>query len=150
LASTAPTPDVEIDLRQLVLFRLGDDLHALDLHDIREIIPLRRATRLPGAPDFVAGLINVRGTIVTVVDLALRLCGRSVAADGSVVLVEHGGKLVGVAVDEVLEVQRFRPDEIEPPGPEHGASGAVTGLGHSGGSIVLLLDVHAIIQHVLL
>jgi purine-binding chemotaxis protein CheW len=147
LDSTVPTPDV--DARQLVLFRLADGIHAIDLPDIREIIPLRRATRLPGAPSWVAGLVNVRGTVVTVLDLSQRLGGPPVGADASVVLVEHAGKLVGVAVDEVLEVWRADPAAIEPPGPEH-AAGVVTGLGHSGGSIVIVLDIHAIIQHVLL
>ncbi|HEU4565288.1 MAG TPA: chemotaxis protein CheW [Gemmatimonadaceae bacterium] len=148
MTSIAPIPDVE--LRQLVLFRLADGLHAIDLHHVREIIPLRRTTRLPGAPSYIAGLINVRGTIVTVLDLGARLGGRPVAGDASVVLVEERGKLVGVAVDEVLEVLRLAPADIEAPGAEHAATGVVSGLGHSGESIVILLDIHAIIQHVLL
>ena len=73
-----------------------------------------------------------------------------VGADASVVLVEYRGKLVGVAVDEVTEVLRLRPDEIDPPGPEHGASGVITGVGHSGDSIVIILDIHSIIQQVML
>ena len=85
--------------------------------------------------------MNVRGTIVTVIDLSRRLGGPGVGADASVVLVEYGGKLVGIAVDEVTEVLRLRPDEIDPPGPEHGAPGVITGVGHSGDTIVIILDM---------
>ncbi|HEU4641819.1 MAG TPA: chemotaxis protein CheW, partial [Gemmatimonadaceae bacterium] len=71
---------------------------------MREIIPFRRATRLPGAPPYVAGLMNVRGIIVTVLDIGVRL--DATAPDrttGSVMLIEHGTKVVGAAVDEVLD-----------------------------------------------
>ncbi|MDQ3698680.1 MAG: chemotaxis protein CheW [Gemmatimonadota bacterium] len=150
MASIALIPDSDAGTRQLILFRLGEELHAIDLHDVREIIPLRRTTRLPGAPDYVAGLVNVRGTVITVIDLAVRLGGTPAAAGASVMLVEHGAQVVGVAVDEVMEVQRFGPAQIEPPGPEHAAAGVASGLGHSGDSIVIVLDIHAIIRHVLL
>jgi purine-binding chemotaxis protein CheW len=139
-------------MRTLVLCRLGEGTFGIDLLSIREIIPIRGSTRLPKAPDFVAGLMNVRGTIVTVMDLSRRLGGAGVAEDASVVLVEHGSKLVGVAVDEVTEVLRIHPDEIEPPGGgEQGQVplGAVTGVGHSGQSIVIILDIHSIIQQVM-
>jgi purine-binding chemotaxis protein CheW len=137
-------------VRPLVLCRLGARTYAVDLLSIREIIPIRGATRLPKSPPFVSGLMNVRGTIVTVLDLSRRLGGPGAASDASVVLVEHRGKLVGVAVDEVTEVLRLRPDEIDPPGPEHGTPGVVTGVGHSGESIVIILDIHSIIQQVML
>lgn len=149
LASTAPTT-TDVETRSLVLCRLNGATYAIDLPCIREIIPARGATRLPRSPGFVSGLMNVRGTIVTVLDLSRRLGGPGVAGDWSVILVEHGPKLIGVAVDEVTEVLRLRPDAIDPPGPEHGAPGVVTGVGHSGDSIVIILDIHAIIQQVML
>ena len=133
-----------------MLCRLGGRTYGVDLLTIREIIPVRGATRLPQSPAFVAGLMNVRGTIVTVIDLSRRLGGPGTAADGSVVLVEHRGKLVGVAVDEVTEVLRLRPEEIDPPGPEHAGAGVITGVGHSAESIVIILDIHSIIQQVML
>ena len=56
-----------------LLFRVGGRLYGCDISDAQEIIPLRPMTRLPGAPAFVRGLINMRGTIVTVLDLRARL-----------------------------------------------------------------------------
>lgn len=152
MTSIAPTPTLTTDdpARPLVLCLLGGRTYAVDLLSIREIIPIRGSTRLPNSPPFVAGLMNVRGTIVTVIDLSRRLGGDAVGGDASVVLVEHRGKLIGVAVDEVTEVLRLRPDEIDPPGPEHGAPGVITGVGHSGDTIVIILDIHSIIQQVML
>jgi purine-binding chemotaxis protein CheW len=137
-------------VRPLVLCQLGGSTYAVDLLSIREIIPARGATRLPKSPPFVTGLMNVRGTIVTVLDLSRRLGGPGVGEDASVILVEHGGKLVGIAVDEVSEVLRLRPEDIDPPGSEHRASGVITGVGHSGDTIVIILDIHTIIKQVML
>ena len=136
--------------RELVLFRVAGRIHGIDLHTIREVIPARRTTRLPGAPDFVAGLMNVRGTIVTVIDLGAHLASAPVGSGAQVVLVEEGAKLVGIAVDEVLEVRRLDASQVEPAPPEQTEGGVVAGLGHSGDSVVILLDIRAIIQHVLL
>jgi chemotaxis signal transduction protein len=133
-----------------VLCQIGGSTYAVDLLSIREIIPIRGSTRLPKSPAYVAGLMNVRGIIVTVIDLSLRLGGPGVGSDASVVLVEYGQKLVGIAVDEVTEVLRLRPDEIDPPGPEHGPAGVITAVGHSGDTIVIILDIHTIIQQVML
>ena len=147
---TPPESDepAESDVRRLVLFRLAGRVHGVALEAVREVIPSRRPTRLPGAPAHVAGLINVRGTIVTVIDLAARLSGRPADQAGSTILVEHGTKLVGLAVDEVLEVRSFPPEAIEPAGPGQGGD-AVAGLGHFGDSIVIVLDVHAVVGEVL-
>jgi hypothetical protein len=61
-------------------------VYGCDIGSVREIVPIRHATRLPGAPPYVRGLINLRGAIVTVIDLAARLAGTSAAMEGSVVL----------------------------------------------------------------
>jgi purine-binding chemotaxis protein CheW len=105
-----PTP---ADARRTLLFRVGDTIYGCDLEAVREIVPFRRPTRLPGAPKYVLGLINLRGTIVMVFDLAVRLePSRSMLADGSIMLVSVGGttagglpRAVGFAVQEVLDVR---------------------------------------------
>jgi purine-binding chemotaxis protein CheW len=149
LASTAPTFDVPF--RRLVLFRLGDRLYGIDLEAVREILPVRRATRLPGSPAYVAGLINVRGTIVTVIDLGARLDGNSsLAADGSVMLVEHRQKTVGVAVAEVKDVMTLPAESIEHATERDGADASIVGLGRMDDKVVIILDIHSIIKHVLL
>lgn len=135
----------------MVLFRLAERVYGIELGSVREILPNRRATRLPGAPAFVSGLINVRGSIVTVIDLGARLDERtSVRLDGSVILVEHGTKVVGLAVDEVMDVQQLGADSIEAAAGDAARGGSVRGLGHLGDRVVILLDIDTIIRHVLL
>ncbi len=115
---------------------------------VREIVPQRRATRIPGAPPSVQGLINLRGTIVTVVDLALWLGGEQpVSADGSIVLVDHGARIAGVAVDEVLDVQMVAPEDVG--GTAADAGGAVRGMGRLGETVVILLDVTSLVAQAL-
>ena len=84
----------------MLLFSVGEQVYGCDIGAVREIIPQRAATRLPGAPPFVTGLINLRGTIVTVLDLGRRLeRGDAARGEGSVILCEVGTKLVGLAHD---------------------------------------------------
>lgn len=116
---------------------------------VREIVPNRRATRLPGAPPAVQGLINLRGTIVTVVDLALWLgAERPASADGSIVLVDHGTRIAGIAVDEVLDVQMVAPDDVA--GTIGNQNGAVSGMGRLGETVVILLDITSLVRQALI
>ena len=96
-----------------LLFRVGQDLYGSKVTSAQEAIPLRHATRVPGAPAYVRGLINLRGIIVTVVDLGARLdATRPVGDDGSILLVRQNGgdRIVGVVVDEVLDVRSLAID----------------------------------------
>jgi purine-binding chemotaxis protein CheW len=148
LASTVSISD-EVS-RQLVLFRLASRRYGIELDTVREIIPFRRPTRLPGAPTHVAGLMNVRGTIITVLDIAARL-GATAAArtQGSVMLVEHGHTVVGAAVDEVLDVRRLAEVEIGAGGEDVAPGGPVRALGRLDGEVIALLDIHDLISQVL-
>jgi purine-binding chemotaxis protein CheW len=134
-----------------LLFRVGQDLYGSKVSNAQEAIPLRKATRVPGAPPFVRGLINVRGTIVTVIDLGARLdATRSVGDDGSILLVRQNGsdRMVGVAVDEVLDVRSLSIDENATPA---GARGGMTrGLAMIDDTTVVILDLDALISKVLL
>lgn len=116
---------------------------------VREIVPQRRATRLPGAPPAIQGLINLRGTIVTVLDLALWLGGeRAAAAEGSIVLIEHGSRIAGVAVDEVLDIQTVALEDVS--GTVGGdRNGAVRGMGRLRDTVVILLDITCLVRQAL-
>jgi purine-binding chemotaxis protein CheW len=132
-----------------VLCRVAGRVVGVELGTVREIIPARRPTRLPGAGTYVAGLVNVRGTIVTVIDLAMRLADAPAKGTGSIVLIEHGAKLVGVAVDEVLDVRRTAEMELETEAEALVPGGAVRAVGRLDGEVVALLDIHDIIAQVL-
>jgi len=122
-------------------------VYGVDSTQIQEIIPFLRVTRLPGAPVFVRGLINVRGTIVTVIDLGARLdSSRAPAVDGSVLLARYRDRTVGLAVDEVLDV---RGVVVEEP-PEGSTSDVVRGLSTVDARAVVILDLDAMMHRVLL
>ena len=136
-------------------------MYGCDIDEIREIVPFRQVTRLPGAPAYVQGLINLRGTIVTVIDLAVRLdSSRSMVSDGSIMLVSMPGtsRLVGVAVHEVMDVRvvGLEWQEVAARASEEGAAAAlpgtdvVRGLAQIDGATVILLDIHSLVRQVLL
>jgi purine-binding chemotaxis protein CheW len=132
-----------------LLFRVGSTVYGCDIDAVREILPYRRATRLPGAPTFVQGLVNIRGTIVTVIDLGVRLePSREAIVEGSIIMAEHGARLLGVVVEEVMDVRVLSREDGALPAND--ADAVVRGVGHADDTVVVLLDVHTLIKHVLL
>ena len=108
LLDEAPEPE------RMVLFVVGEHRFAVPITRIREIIPARPYTPLPGSGAHVCGLINLRGRIVTVVDLGARL-GLPPARripDHSIVIVEHRGRLAGLAVEEVARIVAVDPASL--------------------------------------
>ena len=151
MASTASLPDTASDLarRQLLLFRLADQIGAIDLGLVREILPPPPATRLPGAPPYVRGLINVRGSVITVIDLPQRLYGLPARPGGPIMLIEHQNRVIGVAVDEVIEVQPLPPDGWQTPIGDLLPGGIVYAMGEIDSQTVLLLDIPGLLTHVI-
>ena len=146
MASTASTP--EITASPTLLFRVGGATYGCGIGSAQEIIPLRPMTRVPGAPAYVRGLINMRGTIVTVLDLGVRLDpSRPQAADGSIVLLRYRDRLVGVVVEEVVDLRTMDVEEEDASRRESPIVRAVTTLDDEP---VVVLDLEVLIKQVLL
>jgi purine-binding chemotaxis protein CheW len=146
LASIESTSDLEA--RRFLIFTAAGRLCACDLDVVREIVPTRLATRLPGAPAWVRGIVNLRGTLLTVVDLAVRF-GSAGRADGMrpIIVVEASGKLFGIGVDEVRGVQSLGDDALEAVDAQRAAGGIVCGVAQVGDlreETALVCDVGAI------
>ncbi len=139
-----------------LLFRVGDGVYGCDISEAREIIPLRPMTRLPGAPPFVRGLINMRGTIVTVLDLGARLDpSRGPTPEGSILLVRHRERLVGLVVDSVADVRvldvEAGSEGVVPGSVTAGGAGSIVrGVATADDAPVVVLDLDALIKQVLL
>lgn len=138
------------DAPRLLVFAAAGRTCACELSAVREIVPHRRATRLPGSPAFVTGLINLRGSIITVLDLGVHLGGAPVDAErGSIVLVESGPRVVGLAVDELRDVQRVPRAAIESAEVDATRNAFVSGVLRTPGDVAALLDVSRLVADAL-
>lgn len=125
-------------------------MHACAVEGVREVLVYRATTRLPGAPPHVLGLLNLRGTLLTVVDLGARLGHGAPGPGGHVIVVEVDGRLVGCRVDAI---RRVRPQPALLPLPGVGnaeVEGIVMGLGEVDGELVAVVDLFAIARQTLL
>lgn len=102
--------------RALVVFQLGNEEYAITVERVREVVKADRITRVPGAPSYVRGIINLRGRVVPVIDLRQRLgLGAATLERPRIMVVEDGPALVGMLVDRASEVLRIRPGQLQPP-----------------------------------
>jgi len=102
---------------RVVVFALAGELYGLDIFRVQGIIKMPAVTRVPRAPEFVEGVINLRGEIVPIIDLRKRfgLGALDVGADTRIINVEMGDHLVGLIVDGVEEVLNIPLDGVAPP-----------------------------------
>jgi purine-binding chemotaxis protein CheW len=142
------TPVLDPSATPTLLFRVGQVVYGCDIGDAQEILPLRPATRLPGAPPYVRGLINVRGAIVTVLDVGARLgASRAPIEEGSILLIRYRDRLVGLAVEEVVDVRELA---IDASGTSTSGAAITRGVATADAETVVVLDVDALIRQVLL
>ncbi len=136
-------------------FKLAAELYGIEILKVRELIRLMEITRVPGTKPFIRGVINLRGKVIPVVDLRMKFgMGELTATEQTVIIVVQyqfkGQELtMGVLVDEVLEVLRLAPDQIEPP-PDFGTGGIdiryIMGVGNSDKRVVLLMDIGQVLS----
>jgi len=133
--------------RQYLAFHLGDEEYALDIARISEIIKVREFTDIPRAPDFVLGIISLRGVVVPVFDLRLRLdLGKSeMLSTSRIVVCQLDEITVGLLVDSINQVLNLADDDLEPPpGVLSGLDREmVSGIGRYQGRMIILLNLHS-------
>jgi len=127
-------------------FLLVDQAYALNVLQVQEILVFDDVTPVPGAPDYIVGVINVRGSIVTVVDAARRV--QVDRTDGSkaewIVILDAGGEHIGLLVDQVLEVEDLDNATMEPAPPD--GPPALTGVVVDGEQMTILLDARIMLD----
>jgi purine-binding chemotaxis protein CheW len=137
------------DVLQLVTFRLGKEEFSVDILKVQEIIRLMELTRVPKAPEFIEGVINLRGKVIPVMDLRKRFCMPPAEDTSSarIIVVELKDTTVGFRVDGVSEVLRLAADTVEPPptmvcGVE---TEYIKGVGKLDDRLIILLDVEKVL-----
>ena len=134
---------------QLVVFDLAAEAYGVDIGAVREIIRMQDITKVPGAPAFVEGIINLRGNVIPVVDLRKRfvLPVSERNRDNRILVVDIGGQDIGVVVDAVTEVLRIAGDSVEPPSAVITTADSIYLLGivKLEGRLVILLDLEKVL-----
>ena len=139
----------ESSTRQVVGFRLGDEQYGIEITMIQEIILLGEITGIPQVPSYIEGLINLRGSVIPIIDLRkrFRLPTSPFTDDTRVVVVNVHQKTIGLIVDAVTQVRRIAVDQIDSApttvmGQEH-----ISGLAKLDEGLLILMDVSKVLDH---
>jgi purine-binding chemotaxis protein CheW len=135
--------------KQLVVFQLGAELYGVEISRVHEIIRLQAVTRMPRAPEFVEGVINLRGKVISVVNLRRRfgLPSAEHTRASRIVVVDINDQVIGMVVDGVSEVLRVNTATIEPPSPAVAGidSEYLQGIAKLPERLVILLDLDRVL-----
>jgi purine-binding chemotaxis protein CheW len=137
------------DTRQYLTFKLADEVFAIDVSKVREVLDFTTITKIPRTPDFMSGVINLRGNVVPVVDL--RLCFEMSKTEKTVntcivvmeMLIEGESTVIGALADSVEEVIDLEPEQIQP-APRMGTqirTDFIKGMGRRDAQFIMILDI---------
>lgn len=144
--------DTVSSLEQHLTFTLGKEIFALDIGKVREVLELTTVSEIPRTPDYMKGVINLRGRAVPVVDMRLKLGMSPIeqTVDTCIIILEiafeHEEIVMGVLVDSVREVFEMAENEIEP-APKMGAAieaAYIKGMGCQDNEFIIIVDVDSI------
>ncbi len=137
---------------QYLTFTLGEEVFALNIATVREVLEMTNITRIPRTPEFMRGVINLRGHAVPVVDMRLkfRMPRKEDTVNTCIIIVEvqmdNEPIIMGAVADSVREVFEIRPDEIDPP-PKMGTAidaEYIMGMGRQDEGFIMILDINKI------
>lgn len=143
------TETLQQDEQQLVVFDLSTESYGVDIGAVREIIRLQDITKVPRTPEFVEGVINLRGKVIPVVDLRKRfgLPAEAESKENRIVVVDIGAQDIGVIVDAVTEVLRIATESVEPPASviTTADSEYLLGIAKLDSRLIILLDLEQVL-----
>lgn len=143
------TETLQQDEQQLVVFDLSSEAYGVDIGAVREIIRLQDITKVPRTPEFVEGVINLRGKVIPVVDLRKRfgLPAEEESKENRIVVVDIGAQDIGVVVDAVTEVLRIATESVEPPASviTTADSEYLLGIAKLDSRLIILLDLERVL-----
>jgi len=136
------------DAAEYLAFTLGKEEYGIDIQKVSEIRSYETPTRIASAPEFVKGVINLRGLIVPIIDMRIKFgLGQPEYNAFTVVIILHvGGRMVGMVVDSVSDVAMLAPDQIKP-APDIASAVAteyITGLGTIDERMLILVDIEGL------
>lgn len=140
----------DAELIQLVTFSIGEEEFGVDILQVQEIIRTMEITKVPRAPEFVEGVINLRGKVIPIVDLRRRfgLATRDHDKHTRIIVIEINQMIVGFVVDSVSEVLRIPSGTVEQPPPVVSGmeSEYISGVGKLQDRLLILLDLNKLLS----
>lgn len=134
---------------QLVVFKLGREEYSVSILQVQEIKRVTDITRVPHTPDYIKGVINLRGSVLPVIDLKkrLNLPQQAITEDTRIIIVKVDELSVGMIVDAVSEVMTINQENIDPPDVVAGSVAAsyLSGVGKLDNRLLILLNLEEII-----
>jgi purine-binding chemotaxis protein CheW len=134
----------------IVGFQVGRETYGVPITSLHEIVRVPEITAVPDAPEYLEGVINLRGKIVSVMDLRKRFGEKqaSLKKQNRILVVEHGGRLAGLIVDSASEVLKIPAESVEAPPAafQEGGLNCVSGLGKIGGRLIVLLEMSKLLS----
>jgi purine-binding chemotaxis protein CheW len=128
----------------IVGFQIGRETYGVPIKSLHEIVRVPEITAVPDAPDYMEGVMNLRGKIVSVIDLRKRFGVAKISSSrrNRILVLEHNGRLSGLIVDAASEVLKIPVGDVEPASAlfQEGRLDCVTGLGKYKGRLIVLLD----------
>lgn len=138
------------ELLQLVTFSIGEEEFGVNILKVQEIIRTMDITKVPRAPDFVEGVINLRGKVIPIIDLRNRfgLSSKPEDKDTRIIVIEINNIIVGFVVDAVSEVLRIPAGTVEPPPPVVAGvdSDYISGVGKLKERLLIMLDLDRLLS----
>mgnify|MGYP006299364953 CR=1 FL=1 len=145
-ASGQAVASTENPMSQWVTFFLEEETYGINVMQVQEVLKMTEIAPVPGAPDYVIGIINLRGNVVTVVDTRSRfgLPPQEATDSTRIVIIEANGQVVGILVDGVAEVVELNAEEIEtaPAVGNDETSRYIQGVHSRGERLVILVDLN--------
>ena len=139
---------INVEKTQYIKIRLSDEFFGIDIKYVDNIVRMQHITRVPQSPSYIKGVINLRGEVIPVFSLRLKMGLEEVEETKSfrIIILKYEGESVGIIVDEVREVANLAPDEIEKVNHKNtdGVQNFLSGIGKTDSSLISLLDINEI------
>jgi purine-binding chemotaxis protein CheW len=137
-------------LIQLVTFKLEEETYGINVMQVQEVLRVAEIAPVPGAPDYVLGIINLRGNVVTVIDTRNRfgLVAAETTENSRIVIIEGEGQVVGIQVDSVAEVVELRESEIDsaPNVGNEETARYIQGVHTREGNLLIVIDINKLLS----
>jgi purine-binding chemotaxis protein CheW len=134
-------------MQKFTIFKIGDDIFGIGIERVVEILKVQKIFTIPGLPEFLSGVMSVRGNIVPVIDLRRRFGIKPSGNKERIIIVRYGQEKISFLVDDIKEILSLSPEEIRtPPSIFKGfKTEYLTGLGKHGERIIILLNIDSLL-----